>query len=337
MTLRTSSYTIFIELADDSGDVLIAHGYSGAYDCVSADVARFLRSRQPPRSKPRYGEWGPEPIVRRDVPQPSDSVLARLERRGYLTSLDVAAEEQRFTGVVERLHDNRKAPGYVFMPTYDCNLRCHYCFQDHMRTDPQYAHLLTRMTPELIDRIFAAMPGIESKHGIPGIGTERPRSIMFFGGEPLLEANRSIVEYTMQRARAMGTVEFQAVSNATELHTCAELIGPDGISTIQITFDGPPDEHDRRRIFADGSGSFARIADNIDLVLKRGAKVSVRINVDRNNVDRLPELASAIEAHGWHEAAGFRAYVSPIFIENDKTDPDATFDYWQLNERVSAL
>lgn len=70
----------------------------------------------------------------------------------------------------------------------------------------------------------------------------------------------------MSVARSDAPAGFWAISNATELDAYADLLGPKGIATLQITLDGPPSEHDQRRIYADGRGSFDRIAENIDLL-----------------------------------------------------------------------
>ena len=60
--LRTSSYTIFVKLQDQAEDVLLVHGYTGAYDRVSSGVAAFLRSREVKHAaKPLYEEWSLEP------------------------------------------------------------------------------------------------------------------------------------------------------------------------------------------------------------------------------------------------------------------------------------
>ena len=40
--LRTSSYTIFVDLQGNDQDVLLVHGYTGAYDRVSRLLARLL-------------------------------------------------------------------------------------------------------------------------------------------------------------------------------------------------------------------------------------------------------------------------------------------------------
>ena len=337
--LRTSSYTIYVDLPDSRDEMLLVHGYTGAYDRVSRRVANYLRgleSKRPP--KPLYGEWMSEPDLPVETEPPGDDVIQLLEKRGYLTPLDQEREEDLFSRLALKLHERarNRAPSYIFMPTYNCNLRCSYCFQDHMRTDDGFKHLLKTMSPEMVDRYFAAMPGIEAKHGLKE-DPDRIRDIGFFGGEPLLARNRETVQRIMDRALEIGKAKFWAVSNATELEAYEDLLHPEGIASIQITLDGPPEEHDQRRIYADGSGSFEKIAANIDLALSRGVLINIRLNIDRGNIRELPPLADEIVARGWVEFRNFSAYTAPIHASNDKTDRKTTFNSWQLDQELTRM
>lgn len=336
--LRTSSYTIYVDLPENSEEMLLVHGYTGAYDRVSRRVATYIRSLEaakPP--KPLYGDWTPERPLDGQIQQPSDQTIATLKQRGYLTEMSVEEERQYFNKVASMRHTiGSRSVGYIFMPTYDCNLRCSYCFQDHMRSDSSFQHLLRGMKRSLVDRIFAAMPKIEAYHGIAP--AERPkRNMGFFGGEPLLERSRPVVEYIMRKAKETSETTFWAVTNATELHAYRDLLGPDGISFLQITLDGPSFEHDKRRIYADGSGSFERIAQNITLALELGARVSVRLNIDRNNIQKLPTLAREMIERGWHEHRNFNAYTAPIHASNHHTDLKTTFSSWELDQEMTKL
>jgi uncharacterized protein len=337
--LRTSSYTIYVDLPGNTEEMLLVHGYTGAYDRISRRAATFVRSlerRRPP--KPLYGDWSPEPSADGQVTSPSDATVEALKRRGYLTEMSPEEEEAHFVQLANDLHERavHKMPSYIFMPTYDCNLRCAYCFQDHMRTDSGFTHLLRTIQPAMVDRIFAALPQIEAMHGIEG-ESPRHRNIGFFGGEPLLKASRPIVQYIIEKAHSMGTAEFWAVSNATELEAYRDLLGPDGITSVQITLDGPPEEHDKRRIRADGSGTYQKIAENISLALEQGISVSVRLNIDRHNILQLPILAADFQARGWHQKTNFSAYVAPLRAENKKTDARTTFDTWELDQSLAEM
>jgi uncharacterized protein len=337
--LRTSSYTIYVDLPDNTGEMLLVHGYSGAYDRISRRAATFVRSlelRRPPR--PLYGDWSPEPSVDGQVISPSEATIETLKRRGYLTEMTPEEEEAHFVQIANDLHESavNRMPSYIFMPTYDCNLRCAYCFQDYMRTNSSFHHLLRTIQPATVDRIFNALPQIEAMHGVDGDGP-RHRNIGFFGGEPLLAASRPIVQYIIEKARSMGTVELWAVTNATELEAYRDLLGPDGISSLQITLDGPADEHDKRRIRADGSGTYQKIAANLSLALEQSVSVSVRLNIDRHNLVQLPILAADFHARGWDQQNRFSAYVAPLRAENENIDAKTTFDTWELDQALSEM
>ncbi len=337
--LRTSSYTIYVDLPDSSSEMLLVHGYTGAYDKVSRRVANYLRtrdSRRPP--KPLYGEWSPEPEVAQDTEPPPKEAIEALKKRGYLTASSPEDEEEFFARFAKGLHQrhSQRAPSYIFMPTYDCNLRCSYCFQDHMRTDDSFRHLLRTMTPQLIDRIFQSTAQLEAAHGLEP-SPERRRSIGFFGGEPLMAESRAIVEHIMDQARALGPAEFWAVTNGTDLEAYDDLLGRDGISRLQITLDGPPREHDRRRIYADASPSYERIARNIDRALGRDTVVNVRLNIDRGNLQDLPELTRDLRSRGWHKHRDFSVYTAPINAVNDNTDHSRTLNSWQLDQALTEM
>ena len=311
---RGSSYTIFVPLEDRPGETLLVHGYSGAYDRVSTEVADFLRGKESPGGAA--------------VAAPSPETLARLKRRGYLTARTPEQESALVAGLAARIHAKRINPSYVFMPTYQCNLRCAYCFQDHMRTKPELSHLLRTMTPALVDRLFRAIGHLDERHGVER--DRQGRSITFFGGEPFLAASLDVVTYIIEQGRRRGFTRFSGVTNATELAAYAHLFGEDGISEVQITLDGPPEEHDRRRIRADGSGSFAAIAANVDLALAKGVRVVTRINVDRNNLGLVARLAQTATELGWAAHPLFSLYAAPIAASNDKTDAAQTMDSAEL-------
>jgi uncharacterized protein len=338
--LRTSSYTIYVDLPDNGSEMLLVHTYTGAYDKVSRQVAAYVRSLEIGKApKPLYGEWEDAAALNgHEVAAPSEATLGLLQKRGYLTPMNREQERRFFTMFVEKLHENqlRRFPSYLFMPTYDCNLRCSYCFQDHMRTKKEFRHLLRTMKPEMVDRIFAAMPAIEALHEVPE-DHEPVLDIGFFGGEPLLEASRPIVEYIMRRAGERGKTDFWAISNGTELDAYEDLLAPDKLARVQITLDGPPGKHDARRIYADGSGSWERIAPNVTMALDRGVVVAIRTNADRTNVGDLPALAAAIIEQGWDRYPNFVSQVAPIRAGNDKTEAKTTFSTWQLDQKLAEM
>lgn len=256
--IRTSSYVIYVDLPDESDYILAVHGYTGAYDRISKEVAAYLRSLETgPPPAPLYGKWSPQPVAEAKARPPSEETKRLLLKRGYLTERS-AEEEEDFLGQLASQHhrdQQRKALAFIVMPTYDCNLRCPYCFQDHMRTDPAWRQRLAEMSRPAVDRMCKAWLEIERRHGV---SSQRRRNITFFGGEPLLEQLRPLIEYILERAGEMGDFRAHAVTNATDLAAFEDLLGPEGIEKLQITLDGPRAEHDLRRIYPDGRGSIRK-------------------------------------------------------------------------------
>jgi uncharacterized protein len=337
--LRTSSYTICVDLPDDQEHILLVHGYSGAMDKMKKEIGTYLRSQKTKyRPKPLYGEWSPEPPINETVTPPSQATIEFLKRRCYLTEKTVEEEEEFFVKMATKLHhyQSRLMPNYILMTTYQCNLRCPYCFQDHIRTNPAFSHLLKNISPEMVDRIFAAMPKLEASHGLPE-DADIPRPITFYGGESLLAENRATIEYIMNKAFSMGKAHFSAITNGTDLQAYKDLLGPGKIASLQITLDGPQREHDKRRIYANGDGSFEKIAQNITMALDLGVNIDLRMNIDRNNIAQLPELADEIVKYGWNKYENFMAYTSPITPENDNIDRKTLFNSWQLDRALTQM
>jgi uncharacterized protein len=188
----------------------------------------------------------------------------------------------------------------------------------------------------MADRILSGMRSIDRAHGIDHYADTAQR-ITFFGGEPLLAESRPIIEYFVFKVGEQGKANISAITNATDLDAYRDLLGPGKISHLQITLDGPPTVHDQRRIRADGSGTFERIADNISMALEQGVYVSVRMNIDRLNIEQLPALADEFARRSWSSHSHFYSYVAPIHAANAQVEPGATFNTWQLQRAVNEL
>ena len=166
--MRTSSYVIYVDLPGNSDEMLLVHGYSGAYDKVSKVVATYVRSLELRRApNPLYGAWVSEPALDGAVQMPSAETLEILKRRGYLTELTLEQEEEFFKRIALKVHEmSSRMPSYIFMPTYNCNLRCAYCFQDHMRREPKFQHLLRHMSKEMWIGSSGAWPTSKRRTGL---------------------------------------------------------------------------------------------------------------------------------------------------------------------------
>lgn len=339
--LRVSNYTIFVDVP--GGDVLLVHGYSGAWDLIAPEVASHLRAlRRSEGFKPLTGNG----FDTADSGAPHhtslpERVCERLAKRGYVTELTADEEQARVSTIARELHGiaAHEPPSYVFALSYDCNLACPYCFQDALRSNPANASKLATMSTDMVDRIFAVMPEVEARHAPPGAPSASPpsRRITLFGGEPLLGRLHPLVEHTVSRAKSSGPSSIAAITNGTELQHFKDLISPDGISFLQITLDGSRDEHDRRRVGRARLPTFDRILDNVDLALSLGAQVKIRVNVDGSNLHSLPELAATMSARGWRESRLLSVYATPIHESAGSSHDACGFGSWHLSQTLVEL
>jgi uncharacterized protein len=273
---------------------LLFHGYTGAVDLVSSRIAGLLEEG-------RASDGGFKNAF-------SSETLDHLKARGYLTEKSAEAEQRYVVELGGRVHQvlqKHAAPGFLFVPTYSCNLRCTYCYEKELqRMGPSW--LERRMSAEMIEAALEAAGRIDAPH-------RRQRCLTLYGGEPLQKANEATIRLLHQRAFARGFRQFSAITNAVDLNHYTDLLGRDGkISFLQVTMDGPPAVHDGRRFLPGGGGTFERIVRNIDQALRRGVRISVRVNVDRENAGLVGWLRDFFLQKAWNRNPLFRAYCSPV-------------------------
>ncbi|MFG2332639.1 radical SAM protein [Streptomyces sp. NPDC048604] len=176
-----------------------------------------------------------------------------------------------------------------------CNLGCGYCFQntaqdpDRGSRPPRIAR--TRLTSPVIDSVLSF-----TQRQMAAVELDRLR-ILLFGGEPLLNP-RGCLEL-LERAADFGLVSAWMISNATLLTPrLARQLSELKLGSVQVTFDGDRDDHDRIRVGrADGGGTFDTIVRN----LVRASEASplrwtLRVNVSEENVRRIDALAGRLAA-----------------------------------------
>jgi uncharacterized protein len=210
---------------------------------------------------------------------------------GYL--VDPAQEKKLFREkYLKFLDDREKDEVQIFFVTnYSCNFDCSYCYQAGYENQPQ---VLTR---EVIDAFFDY------------VGKEfagRRKYITLFGGEPFLNAlkHRDNIEYIIQKAASL-SLEVAAVTNGYNLQEFIEILKAGKIREIQVTLDGTRDMHNQRRFLKGGDATFDRIVAGVDELLANNIPVNMRMVVDRQNIQNLPDLAQFAIDKGWT--------ASPIF------------------------
>ena len=187
-------------------------------------------------------------------------------------------------------------------PTLDCNFACSYCYEQRrsgiMNETIQQAVLdLIRQKLQMGPKVF---------------------SLCWYGGEPLLCPE--IIDRLSMKIRELCQVygtdyKCTMISNGyllTEQNVA--ILKRIGCSSVQITVDGPPSIHDRRRHLRNGTGTFARIFQGIQLLNDNGFLVRVRVNLDKENFfcyQQVIELFSSMD--------NVTCYPAPVTAEKTQT------------------
>ncbi|MCP2358225.1 uncharacterized protein HD597_005245 [Nonomuraea thailandensis] len=252
---------------------------------------------------------------RRPLSSAAEPVISYLDRRGYLFSS--RADEQRVSRVLYNtmvdFHRKAVAQPLVVIPSYNCDLKCPYCWQRLYHMDSPI------MTAETAERLVAVLPQF--------VDARSPGTVDFtvFGGEPLQDvpALRERVLQLLDLAAGLGYAT-KVISNGVGLKPAVPFLAGK-VDLIQITIDGPADVHKRRRPLPLklGGDSFQPMVEGIDLALKNGIRINVRVNVDESNLPRLPELTDFAAARGWLDTELLKMHLAPVKNHNPKRESNS--------------
>ena len=277
--MRTSTYEIILPLIgrDDKeieGKTLLINGLYGAIDVVDTEIAAKIREE----------DFAAIPFAMRE----------RLAQRGHITRKDEAGElsDARLLGRIWNKLIGHSGRGPVILPTYDCNFRCPYCFERHRLTRGQ-EWLGHEMKPEMVEAVFAALQKQRDQGYKVGDCT-------LYGGEPLLKENMATVRNICEHAKAMG-LSLNAITNGYDLDAYIGLLEEFGFERLQITVDGVGRLNDRRRLHRDGVPTYDRILQNVALALEHGVDISLRVNVNGDNIGGIKALIDDLASRGLRE------------------------------------
>lgn len=213
------------------------------------------------------------------------SELSNVLRRGGFLIEDGVNERQ---ALAERYHQERartRGLTLTIAPTTSCNLRCTYCFEEHPNrkmSDQDIADALAFVRNNLVENTFLG--------------------VTWFGGEPMLTVERiaAFAQQLRQEAERKKCGYQQSLITNGVLFTRknGDILAEAGaFSSVQITLDGPPAIHDKRRFTVAEAGTFDQILENLQANADR-FPIVIRVNVDRTNYEHLAELLDILDNAG---------------------------------------
>lgn len=199
--------------------------------------------------------------------EPLSGVMKELEKARIITD-----EDQK--GEVYPPSPAKEITGLCLYITYDCNLRCKYCYYND--GNPHHGSKIDMSEP-------VAEKAVDFL--IKESGNKENLSINFFGGEPLLNFDliREVVKYAKEKtAKAKKRINFSVTTNGTLLNESVVKYLVKNKIGVLISMDGHREIHDSARVFSNGRGSYNKVAANARRFLRKGS-ATVRATITHQN------------------------------------------------------
>ncbi|CAL2103740.1 Radical_SAM domain-containing protein [Tenacibaculum sp. 190130A14a] len=186
-------------------------------------------------------------------------------------------EVEKVRKVSKKVDENNSFFHLTINPTMNCNFKCWYCYEDHIKA----SRLKNQMVERVNKFITKKLQDENLKHF----------TLAFFGGEPLLYFKRNvipIIEHLKKESEVYDkTYNISFTTNGYLINQeFVDFFHDNDLScNLQITLDGYREEHDKIRYVSKTKGSYFEIVDNIKLLIKNEFFVRLRINYTNENLE----------------------------------------------------
>ena len=252
-------------------------------------------------------------IIRNGGNMDDISFIDELIEKGYLT--DETAENSLYRRKYLDFLDSREKDEIqiFFVTNYSCNFACSYCYQD------QYNNPGHELSYEIIDAFFSY---------VMKEFADRKKYITVFGGEPLLGSpkQKELISYFVSKSVIAG-LELSFVTNGYSLEEFIDILSGGKIREVQVTLDGTEATHNNRRFLKSGDGTFDRIVRGIDAAIEKQIDINLRMVIDKENINNLPDLAKFVIEKGWTKSGYFKTQIGRNYeLHHCQSAPDKLFD-----------
>lgn len=212
--------------------------------------------------------------------------VSPLKEMGILLEDDVDEQKIFEDWYTYKIRERTDYMQVTILPTMKCNLACSYCFQNEVRHTE-------RMSPKTTEHVIRYL-----KHRINRVRPERLQ-LIYFGGEPLThpEPIKQISESLWHHCRALEGIKIDIgmITNGVLLTPkFVDDLLPYGFHWVKITFDGDREEHDQKRIWLNGKGTFDTIYNNLVQIAGK-LKIAIGGNFDQQNYNSLFRLIDLLK------------------------------------------
>ncbi len=181
---------------------------------------------------------------------------------------------------------------FIIAPSYACNLRCSYCYQQHNKSLCK-----ERISQENLSLIFDVIRKYKQNHKDKNI------LIGLFGGEPLLPENADIIDRVFDFCVENG-FPIHITTNGTFIpEFMKKIVIHRGLNMqINTTIDSIDDNQKTRKNKSNINGernSGLNILDSIYVLIHNKVHVNILMNIDKHNIERIPFTLQYLRDQGY--------------------------------------
>lgn len=192
---------------------------------------------------------------------------------------------------------NKKELDVILALTEDCNFRCIYCFENHVKKS---------MSISTIDSIINYIDNYIRNNKVEYL------RIAFYGGEPLL--NFEGLQYVYDRVIKQFPKlkkDFMVITNGYLLNEKAiDILQKCENMVVQVTIDGNEEIHNKRRFLINGQGTYKKVITNAQKCSKTIPTI-IRINIDKDSCEQLNDFLNDLENYEFEKE---NLYLAPNYV-----------------------
>jgi len=189
--------------------------------------------------------------------------------------------KRNFFGMPKSCHEiyGKNIARLTLINTYDCNLRCIYCFAESAK---RKLYMNEKIARRAIDEVIKPHT--------------RKIYLYFFGGEPTLNFRciKSSVEYINNKDLK---TEYEITTNGIMNDTTLNFLIKNNFLFF-VSIDGMPEIQNKQRPFPNGNESYEVVSKNIRKILSEGCDLKVRTTITKDNVNKMSDIVEHFNSLG---------------------------------------
>lgn len=226
--------------------------------------------------------------------------------------------------------DEKSVNSVTLMVCQECNLRCSYCFGE----GGEYSDK-GKMSFEV---------GKESiQFGFDNHKNQDSMSVVFFGGEPLMQFNliKEWVSFSKVEAKKRNMkVTFGITTNATLVTAEIADFFKQNHFNVTISIGGDKEDNDQNRFYSNRQGAYDNILRGVQILQRHGVHVAARAAIAAGNMNMVKNWNHLVGLgfESVHFAPAVNLMKSSdleVYIAEEKKMADSFFDCLKIGDMKS--